>query len=301
MSEQRDQRNLVLYGTLHADNRFTLRTSHLAEDGSVRFDPASPLVAVLLDEKDVVLARHGVPIAHSCQETATSSIIAHGVIPFHPATQTVRLFWNEIQVYELPVSEHGPAVRLTWEPPKLVAGAHEVFWEADHPMGTPLQFFLRYMNSCGTPWRRVGWRTKANRILVDFDQLPGGDWCRIEVLATDGVNTAAAQSSPFVVPIKSCQAMILGPSDSAIVELGSALKLRGQGFYLEENVPETEALYWRSSLDGRLGQGIILEVPALSLGEHRIELTAGTGDRAGTATIQLTVAGSSAKNREPSQ
>lgn len=284
-------RYLVIHGTLHADNRFTLHASHLAdEDRGHAREVSTPVVAELLDAAGRLLARHPVAAPRGCSGGETSpDLCVRGAIPFHPATRVVRLARDGIQVHELTVSERGPEVRLAWTPPATARGRHEIAWEAHHPDGRPLQFFLRYSIADGEGGRRLGGRTSERRAVVDFDDLPGGAGCRLAIVASDGVNTAVAESAPFSVLVKPCRPLILGPADGAVVERGSPLRLRGQGLYLEEGVPERESLSWTSSRDGALGRGMVVDA-RLSPGEHRIELTAGTGARAGTASIRVTIA-----------
>jgi hypothetical protein len=126
---------------------------------------------------------------------------------------------------------------------------------------------------------------------VDFDLLPGGDRCRIGVLATDGVNTIVAESPSFAVPVKPCRAMILAPEDGSSFAIGELVLLQGQGYYLEEQQAETEELVWTSSQAGELGRGMTVEVKGLSPGLHRITLRAGTGERAGEASISIGIGG----------
>jgi hypothetical protein len=64
--------------------------------------------------------------------------------------------------------------------------------------------------------------------------------------------------------------------------------LNGQGYWLEEDQPETVDLTWSSSLDGNLGRGAHLTV-ALSAGLHAITLRAGSGERVSSSTVSVNV------------
>jgi len=148
---------------------------------------------------------------------------------------------------------------------------------------------MRYTHTDGERWSRLGWRTDSRAAEVDFAQLPGGDRLRLAVVATDGVNTTMAESPTFRVVVKPCRAMILAPEDGATVAAGGTVLLRGQGYYLEEVRPETEALAWNSSQDGDLGLGMLLGWSPCAGGEHRVTLVAGTGGRQGTTEITVRV------------
>jgi hypothetical protein len=113
----------------------------------------------------------------------------------------------------------------------------------------------------------------------------------VAVIATDGVNTVRSESKSFSVNVKPCLALILAPADGTVIAQDEWITFRGQGFLLEENRPETEALVWRSSKDGELGRGMVLMRRRLTLGLHEIMLMAGTGKRAGRASISVQVRG----------
>ena len=299
MAESARLRYLVLRGTLYPDNRFVLRSSHVTDDGNAyRGEAQSRVVAELVDEQGSTLVRHGVPIVHPCDGAGPAdSATVRGAVPFHPGTRLVRLTRDGLLIHELVVSRREPEVRLTWRPSGLVRGRQEISWEATHPEAKPLEFSLRYSDTDGATWRHVGWRTRESQTVVDFDELPGGDHCHLAVVASDGVRDAMSETARFRVPVKPCQAVILGPANGAVCQQGQPLRLRGQGVYLEDTAPELRDLSWASDRDGLLGRGAVLEVVALSPGDHRIELTAGAGDRAGRSAIRVTVVPTAATQR----
>jgi hypothetical protein len=123
---------------------------------------------------------------------------------------------------------------------------------------------------------------------VDFEQLPGGEACRVGVIATDGVNTVELDSEPFRVAVKGCVAIILGPADGAALASDEPVWFQGQGFHIEEGRPETEHLGWTSSIDGDLGSDPLFE-RTLSPGKHVITLTTGAEEPRRPATITVDV------------
>jgi hypothetical protein len=89
--------------------------------------------------------------------------------------------------------------------------------------------------------------------------------------------------------VKPCRAIIFSPRDGGTFPAGEHVALHGQGFYLEDNLPETRALLWSSSRDGELGRGMAVDAPSLSPGEHEITLAAGHEGRTGAATVKIYV------------
>lgn len=215
------------------------------------------------------------------------------------STSLIRFYREDVILYEIKVSEDKPQVKLTWETPELVSGKQTVTWEGHHPRNQPLQYFLRYTHTNGENWQRIGLRTEEQHQEIDFDRLPGGKNCRVSIVATDGVNTVTYTSTPFQVDVKPCIAMIFLPQDGATFASESSILFQGQGFYMEESKAETEDLIWTSSKDGELGRGAILQTGRLSPGPHDITLIAGTGRRAGKATISIQVGSKSLSKARP--
>jgi hypothetical protein len=282
---------LRVIGRLLKDNRLLLRPSYLTADTGSANEPAdSPLTAELYDASGKLLLRYGVGLAHYCAEGVTLSAWAvRGRIPFPRETRLVRFLHQGVPVHDLPVSEGQPEVVVTWKPGDVVEGKQTVTWSATHPQHLPLEYFLRYTYTGGERWLRASLRTHETSHVMDFEQFPGGTHCRVEVVATDGVNTARALSEEFAVKVKPCRAMILHPPKDSTFEKGEEVSLRGQGFYLEEEEPETERLAWTSSIDGKLGDGAVLRTRKLWPGHHQITLTAGEGERAGQTQVSILV------------
>jgi hypothetical protein len=289
MSEDNTVRYLTIGGILLPDNRLVLQPGYLTEQSKPTVeDLDSPLSVELVDERGRTLLRHRIAASPFCADGATINQLAVlGKVPFPPATRTVRFLRDAVLIHEIEVPREKPEVRLHWEPPQNIAGRVPVAWSGQHPEGRSLTYALRYSHTGGRTWQPLGFNLKETELEVDFDSLPGGVDCRLSVMATDGVNTTVEDSEPFSVPVKACLAMILSPENEATFAAGEPVPLRGQGFYLEENEPETEELAWDSSKDGDLGRGMSLEVPSLSPGHHQITLTTGLGERVGQANVTI--------------
>ncbi len=221
----------------------------------------------------------------------SANLAVRGRVPFPPAAALMRFNYKEKVVHEIKIPKSKPVVRINDKEllSRKMTGKRLVTWEGSHPEERALQYFLEYSNDDGKSWRRINMRTAKTEQELDLEKLPGGEKCRIAVIATDGINTSRSQSAAFSVPVKPCMAMILSPEDGATFQPGEEVLLRGQGFYLEEQAPETNELTWSSSIDGELGRGMSLLLKKLSTGVHKITLVAGKGRRAGKAVITVTV------------
>jgi hypothetical protein len=164
-----------------------------------------------------------------------------------------------------------------------------VAWESRHPSDAPLTSVASYSSDDGASWQPLGLPTAGNEVELDLDALPGGERCRVSVKTTDGVHTVTTISEPFTLPPRPCVALILAPGPGLVIPEGETLQLQGQGYWLEEQRPEFEALLWSSSLAGALGSGPVVGAVGLEAGTHEITLEAGEDDRAGRATVEVVV------------
>lgn len=280
---------LRVLGRLHPDNRLILRPSYLTSNPRNSREPdTSPLTAELLDESGRLLLRHRLrAIPYTGDRMVFRELAVRGKVPFPAATRIVRFLRDGLVLHEIQVSKVAPKVQLNWSPKGTVAGTQKIRWQGKHEEGLLLHYFLRYSHNDGETWQRASFGTDQSDATIDFDQFPGGKACRLAVVATDGVNTVTAESGKFSVGVKPCRAIILSPGGGEVFAVGEPVLLQGQGFYLEENSPELEGLDWKSSRDGKLGTGRLLQTTELSDGDHKITLTAGTGPRAGQETVSI--------------
>lgn len=284
-------RYLTITGVLHPDNRLDLEPGFLTtEDAYAVEEPDSALVAEMADADGKVLLRFRLSYGFPCTDGAAfADRLVMSKVPFPRATRLIRFVLDGIVIHELEVAREAPAVRLDWEPSDGIEGIRPVRWQGEHPEGHELQYLLSYSADDGKTWQPLSLPVGETDQEVDFDRLAGGDRCRLRVLATDGVNTTEAVSEPFNRPVQPCYAMIVEPENGTAYARDDPVRLRGQGWYLEEREPEFDQLDWMSSVDGPLGQGAILWVSGLSPGAHTITLTAGREGRTGTTTVTIQI------------
>jgi hypothetical protein len=282
---------LTVTGVLHPDNRLDLEPGFLTtEPANAVEDPDSALVAEMADADGRSLLRFRVSYGSPCTDGAAfADRLVMAKVPFPRATRMIRYLLDGIVIHELEVAREAPRVRLFWEPTEDIQGVRPVRWEGEHPEGRELRYLLSYSADNGVTWQPLSLPVDEAEHEVDFDRLAGGDRCRLRVLATDGVNTTEAVSTPFTRPVQPCYPMILAPEDGTAYERDEPVRLQGQGWYLEEREPELDQLEWASSVDGSLGTGAIVELSGLSPGTHTITLTAGREGRTATTTTTIRI------------
>lgn len=300
---------LRLIGRLTPDGRLKLRPGYLTThpqwvDREAGNEPNQPegLVAELYDAEDRLLGRFPLRLQETCTFGGVGvNLAVRGFIPFNPNTAVMRFTYHGRRIHEIRRSRARPDLRIEQQPREHAEGLERITWVARHPEGQSLQFFLRYSRNGGETWQRVGWRTDRQEAEVDFRQLPGGESCLIEVVATDGINTVTQVSEPFSVPVKPLRAFIIAPVDGSVHAPKQTITFIGQGFDMEDNKPEFEDLIWVSSIDGTLGRGRAIQLASLSPGEHEILLLAGQESRQGSERIRIHVRDAGGSENEHSQ
>jgi hypothetical protein len=271
--------------------QYLIVSGAITEDGALELAPgfitsqppldtvseASPdaLVVESRDAADTILHREAIATAPLCLRpvpTLTPRLVS-GLVAFTEGTKLLRFIYQGEVVREIEVPDEPPVVELQWQLGDEVGGVQMLTWEAAHPRGLALAYVVLYAHAPDA-WRPVSLVLRDNVVPVDFDALPGGQACQIRVLASDGVNTAIADSPPFRVALKGVEPLIVEPDEGATVPAGNAVLLQGLTLEWEGGSDETIPLRWRSSIDGDLGEGGMIDA-TLSPGTHVITLTAG--------------------------
>jgi len=110
------------------------------------------------------------------------------------------------------------------------------------------------------------------------------------VIASDGVNSGEATSTPFSVADKTPHAEITGPSGGSF-RSGNLVWLEASAWDTDDGTLDNGAVMWTSSRDGNLGNGASLPVYDLSVGTHTITMTAHDSDNntvSDTITVTIT-------------
>lgn len=116
---------------------------------------------------------------------------------------------------------------------------------------------------------------------MDLTRLRGSNQALIRVIASDGFNSAQAQSQAnFSVARHAPVASIYAPGNGHLYTGDQAVVLRGLALDIEDGMVDDAHLSWSSNLNGQLGTGSSLTVNAAALqeGTHTISLTATDAD-----------------------
>lgn len=217
------------------------------------------------------------PKSHHTDETDFLCV----ALPWFDEAQRLRVSRGGKVVFEHRIEKAAPPLAAHFPVGDVLGGLVAIRWSCRTPLSRVL---LQYSADAGTTWAGINLPGKARSFEVNLDQLPGGERCCFQLLASRGLRTRAVRSRFFRVSTKTPRPLMITPSGrvaprpSGPVELVGAVT--GQG--------DPDSLRWTSSLDGELGRGPYLMVPVLSRGRHRIGLHVGDADeRSQYATLVI--------------
>lgn len=249
---------------------------------------ATPYSVELLDIKGRALESQRL-LLDDPHRTLDDAVLDFSVaIPWHVEAAQVVVKRGGQTLENVDVEKRAPTVKLTASAQlETASGQVPIRWRAG--AGDKAVSMLRYSNDGGASWIGLATNLATSEFEVDFDELPGGKRCLLQVLVSGGVRTAVATSEPFAVAIKPRRALIVAPESGAVVLTGRPVRLLGAADS-PGGSGEADALSWRSSIDGHLGTGALVVAESLSIGRHRITLCADDGcGGESDADIMLTV------------
>lgn len=157
--------------------------------------------------------------------------------------------------------------------PNPVTGTVTLNWTANDVDDNPLTFDIFYSRDGGATVRPFMLGVTGNSASIDTTQLGGSGQALLRVVATDGVNTAQADSAQFTMANKPPQPMILTPGDNTHTHYGQLVNLSGQALDYQDGSVSDANLVWTDQA-GSLGTGPLLSVSNLPVGVNVITLTA---------------------------
>lgn len=226
------------------------------------------------------------------EDDEESGLLIAQVVPFvvdARALRVVRLSDN-VLLAEQPISAAAPnisAVTVAGAPGPL-GGPIDLSWTAGDPDGDTLNFDVLYSSDNGQSFTPVQLGVSGPSISIDRAELAGSNQAVLRVVASDGVQSAYADSAPFVLTALPPRPQITAPGDGTIVQWGSTVVLIGEAFDLQDGYLGGSDLAWRLQGGPLLGSGASVSVDDLPVGVNTIELEA-SNSAGETATVAITV------------
>lgn len=224
----------------------------------------------LLDMHEQVLTSTPVNVEFGATCNDGSTLRSTRVVAYVPAQMNGELLVfrrGDLVIHRREVS--GSAPRLTLGKPEIKGSRVRLAWKAS--AARPLTFNV--VASSGERRFVIERATERDSVQIDWRQLPGGDACRIGVLATDGVRSTAAMTRAFsVAGAKPALEIVVGDADCGLTA--------AQPFSLLAHVTVAggarlgpAGLVWRIDGDIVARDEDHIVVGPLAAGRHQVRLT----------------------------
>lgn len=162
-------------------------------------------------------------------------------------------------------------------------------WRGQAPAGARLTYDVLLSCDQGRTYSALAVGLRATTLALDPAPLCGGV-LTLRVDASDGFDMATAEVSKLLLAPNPPAVTVFTPRDGAAIPPATLVTLSSQAVDPQAGVLDGAALRWRSDRDGPLGSGPVIDTDRLSLGVHRITLTATDRDGlSSTATVTLIV------------
>ena len=146
-------------------------------------------------------------------------------------------------------------------------------WEAHHTEKIQLFYSIAITFDNGEHWQRIAKDLNAPLYEFDPNDLPGGENCRLRILATDGFNTVFAETDNFDLPIKPPVIIPVNLKEGDELPANEKIHLVAEAISPRFGSIAADNISWSSDCQGELGLGNELVV-ILNEGLHQLTITA---------------------------
>lgn len=218
-------------------------------------------------------------------------VMAFGlIVPFVVGTSEIQLVSGASQVIA--------SRRVSANPPNLsnvalrgapnpVTGTVTLGWTAGDADGDALTFDILYSRDGGATFQPLLLGVTGNTAPIDTSRLGGGT-AILRIIASDGVLSTQADSTPFTMANKPPTPHIDSPGDGTRFQYGQLIHFFGGADDPQDGSVSSNGLVWRDQFGNVLGNGPVLSRADLRVGTNVITLTA-TNSRGLSAGARVTV------------
>jgi hypothetical protein len=196
-------------------------------------------------------------------------------VPWKPETKQIVVKRGQTVLATRSVSANKPTIRVTAPQAGQTWGAKGlVKWVAADADNDALTYSVFYNNGTDERWIPIATDVTTQSASIDTRLLVGSNRARVRVRATDGVNTAEAESAAFRVPEQGPLIAILNSNNNVRSRRQNA-EFTGAAYDPRDGMLPATQLRWTSNRDNLIGSGRHIRTQRpLSLGRHIITLTA---------------------------
>ena len=229
-------------------------------------------------------------------EDYTSQIVNFTVfLTANPSIQKIVLSYNGSLLATLTASPNPPTLSLTAPNggEDFTSGTVNIAWSGSDLDGNSLAYTIEYSADDGATWHPLALNLPAQNLAIDSSQLAATTQGLIRVIASDGLDTAIAQSAAtFTVQPHAPVVSINAPIRGSIFIADQQLFLDASAYDMQDGPLSGTNVQWSSDRDGALGAAAIVNFDArnLSEGNHTITVTAtDSAGLTGSAVTQILV------------
>jgi hypothetical protein len=219
--------------------------------------------------------------------------------PWLDGTQAVVIRYQGAEIGRLTASPNAPTVDLLSPlggESLLASGTNPISWTASDADGDALHYIVQYSRDGGQNWESLATNLIDSSYSVDLATVAGSSQAMVRVIASDGFNSAVAQSpAAFTVEAKGPEIHIASPDADYALEENWPVVLQAWGTDPEDGYVSPEAFSWTSDVDGDLGVGDQVVSQSLSVGDHTLTVTGTDSDgNVASAKVHITILPSTA-------
>lgn len=263
-----------LSGRLLPDGQVVLDPFFLSERAIPDIVTAGEYQVDFRDAQNQLLASQSFALAdEQTPDDQFTSLFAF-YLPYPAGTRKIQITRRQQILAEREVSPHSPEIHVDSILP-LENRRFRVTLTASDLDGDALSYAASYIaNASRVEPLFVEWITPGAVFEFDASPLPGSADGHVQVLVTDGVNTARALSPSFTVPGHAPSVFVLEPQNGLRYAGRLPIVLQGEAYDIEDGVLPDSALSWTSNRDGSLGTGELLPAQILTPGDHILRFSA---------------------------
>jgi hypothetical protein len=232
-TKKQSQDVLVLGGTIYKDGTVdAVDPWYQISEGEPNIEPSEigDYFIVLKDSQYNILGKYGFNVSFEDWIDNSNGDITHVytdstsfvyTIPFTTGAKFIELRdENNIIVLNKIISTHSPTVEVTYPNggEELEIGKeYTITWDASDDDGDDLTYSVSYSTD-GDNWLPIDWQLSEKSCIWDTTGLNPGDSYKIQVLATDGINTGTDESDNTfaLITITLDPPTILGPTEGKV-------------------------------------------------------------------------------------
>ncbi|MGB5266342.1 MAG: hypothetical protein WBN30_07130, partial [Polyangiales bacterium] len=189
-------------------------------------------------------------------------------VPLDRPFTTIIVKQDDVEIARLDSSASPPIIDAV----SVTTGASSALidWDAVDPDGDALFTTILFRRD-GGPWVPIAIDLEASEYTASYADLGSAAAGEFRVIVSDGTQSTSLESDAVAIPDAPPVVTVTGPDSGITVEYGTALSLRSIAYDTEDGTLDGVSIRWASSIDGDLGVGRNVLVPATQLtpGLHR--------------------------------